>query len=252
MKSISKICIVTVLASMGYFSTLRAEEGSPSFAAVEIYACNFRKGKDMDDLARVTKKWNAWLDTSEGPAYMAYNLTPLYYSSEIEFDIAWLGVWADGVSMAAGTSHWLSKGGNLHADFGKVIKCDTHQNLAALTIKAENATGGDGPVEFSNCTVKKGSTVAEAIAAIHEWSGYETENGSDAARYVLFPAYGESSKAKYDFKYVEAYPSYESFGLAYDRFGTGGGYKAHRKIIKRVMSCDNARVYDSKAVRLPK
>jgi hypothetical protein len=252
MKSISKVFIAFVLTILGSFGIVTAGEEPVSYAAVEIYACNFQKGKGMDDLARVTKKWNAWMDSSNGPDYTAYNLFPLYHSAELGFDVAWLGVWADGVSMAAGTKHWLTQGGSLHDDFGKVIECDAHQNFAALTVKPEDGPSSDGPVEFSNCTVKKGSTVAEAVAAISEWSSYETEKGSDAATYILFPAYGESSKAKYDFKHIQAYPSYESFGLAYDRYGTGGGYRAHRKIVERVMSCDSARVYDSKAVRVPK
>jgi hypothetical protein len=191
------------------------------------------------------------MDASNGPAYTAYNLMPLFHSHEVGFDVAWLGVWADGVTMGAGIKHWLSEDGGLHAEFGKVIDCDAHQNFAALTIKPEK-TPSDGPVEFSNCTTRKGISVAEAIAAVHEWSAHETENGSDAARWILFPAYGETSEAKYDFKYVEAYPSYESFGQAYDRFGTGGGYMEHRKIIARVMTCDSARGYDSRNVRMPK
>ena len=252
MKITSKICFVTMLTTAISIGNVTAEEKSPSYAPVEIVACNFLEGKGMDDLARVTKKWNTWMDSSNAPEYSVYNLVPLYHSAEVEFDVAWLGVWPDGATMGAGIKHMRNGDAGLHAEFGKVIECDAHQNFAVLTVKAEKTPGSDGPVEFSNCSVRKDASVVEAVAAIHEWSSLETENGSDAARYILFPAYGESSKAKYDFKYVEAYPSYESFGLAYDRFGTGGGYKKHRKILGHVISCDNPRVYDSKTVRLPR
>ena len=221
----------------------------PSFLPLEIYTCNYQKGKDMDDLAKVATKWNAWMDKSEGPAYSAYTLVPLYHSEEISFDVAWLGAWPDGETMGAGIEHWLSKGKGMQAEFSRVIKCGTTSNFATLTITPPKESGNIDLAEFSNCKVKEGRTVKEAVGAIRKWVKYRAESGADIARWLFFPAYGESSDADYDFKKVIGYPSYESFGRAYDQFSTGGGYRKYREIFERVMSCDNPRLYDVTTVR---
>ena len=152
--------------------------------------------------------------------------------------------------MGAGNTHWLTKGGALRKEFRKVIDCTGHANFAAITIQPEKDPNNSGPVQFMNCSVKDGRSNMEAVAAIKKWNEYRVEGGSDAGRWVLFPAYGESSKADYDFKFVTAFPSYESFGDNYDFFGNGGGYRKYRKIIESKMSCDSPRVYETKPVRL--
>lgn len=251
MKYLNEICFIALLTAVTGIGSAIAEEAMtpPSFSPVEIYACNFLKGKDMDDLAKVTAKWNTWMDKSNGPTYSAYTLVPLYHSEEISFDVAWLGLWPDGVTMGAGIKHWLSEGKDMDAEFGKVVDCEFAANYAVLIITPPKDPGGTDSAEFSNCKVKEGRTIQEAVGAVREWAKYRAETGSDAARWLFFPAYGETSAADYDFKWVTGYPSYESFGRAYDQFGTGGGYRKYSEIFERVMTCDSARLYDVTPVR---
>ncbi len=252
MKILSKICFMAVLTALIVIGNAIAEEkmAPPSFSPLEIYACNFVKGKDMDDLAKVTAKWNAWMDKSNAPAYSAHTLVPLYHSEEIGFDVAWLGSWEDGVTMGAGIKHWLSEGKSMQAEFDRVVDCTTTSNFAVFTITPPKEPGSIDSAEFSNCKVKKGRTVKEAVGAMREWVKYREEAGTDAARWLFFPAYGETSDADYTFKWVTGYPSYEAFGRAYDQFGTGGGYRKFSEIFDRVMTCDTARFYDVTAVRV--
>jgi hypothetical protein len=252
MKCLNNMFVIAMLTFVAGVGNAIAEESMapPSFYPLEIYTCNFHKGKNMDDLARVSKKWNAWMDKSDGPAYSAYNLVPLFYSEEISFDVAWLGVWPDGVTMGAGIKHWLSKGKGMQAEFSKVVSCNTTSNFATLTITPPKESESIASAEFSNCKVKEGRTVKEAVGAIREWVKYREDSGSDVARWLFFPAYGESSDADYDFKWVTGFPSYDSFGRAYDQFGTGGGYRKYNEIFGRVMTCDTARFYDVTTVRV--
>ncbi len=32
----------------------------PAYGGVEVYACDFAEGKDIDDLMKVAKKWDKW------------------------------------------------------------------------------------------------------------------------------------------------------------------------------------------------
>lgn len=250
MSLINKLTFIAALVALLWGVGASADEHSPSFAPLEIYACNFRDGKDMDDLSRVITKWNAWMDSSNAPTYSAYTMTPIFYSQDITFDIAWVGAWPDGATMGASTAHWLTKGGDMRAQFEKVVDCDVHANFAVLTVKAPKDHVGAGPVEFTDCTVKEGSTLPEAMESIRQWVEYETQTGSDVANWILFPAYGEANDADYNFKWVAAHPSYESFGRAYDQFGTGGGWQKYGELFERVMTCNSPRVYDTRPVRV--
>jgi len=251
MKCISKILLASIGFALAGAASADSHEG-PSFRPLEIYACNFLDGKDADDLARVIARWNAWMDANDMPEYAAFVLTPIFHSAEITFDIAWVGLNPDGATMGAATELWLSKGGEMRAEFEKVVDCNVHTNFALLDIKAPAEEGdGAGPVSFTDCTAKEGREIDEAIDAIRGWTEHEAEHGIDAAHWVMFPAFGESSEADYDFKWVSAYPDYPAFGKYYDHFGTGGGWKVARDTYQRVMDCDSDRLYNGQRVRGP-
>lgn len=262
MKKISEIIVVTLFITLSGISIAAAEEN------VALKTCEFREGKDMDDFDRWSNKWNAWKDTGGRIQNRAYYMTPIYHSSEVTFDVGFMDMWGTGAQMAADTIDRLTNGSKLYDEFDKIVDCDTHQNFGALAIKGEKAAVSDGPVEFNSCTVNEEIPLPEAIAAIREWTDYKTKTGSDAARYLLFPIYGENSEDKYDFVYLKAYPSFESFGLAYDRFSpnrsgdgyalykkatdrfsTDAGYEVYQNTIGRVMSCHHTGVYRMKLIR---
>ena len=41
----------------------------PAYGGVEVYACDFAEGKDMDDLMKVAKKWDKWAKKNHSKAY---------------------------------------------------------------------------------------------------------------------------------------------------------------------------------------
>ena len=46
------------------------EEPAPQLVPVEMYACNYLKGKDRSDLDKVIARWNKWTDEHDPAPYM--------------------------------------------------------------------------------------------------------------------------------------------------------------------------------------
>ncbi len=239
-------CLMAVSAPVAFAQEDAEEPATPSINPIEIYACSFNEGQTMDDLMRVTADWNAWMDAEGQDDYWAVTLMPLYHSTEIDFDIAWVGGWPDGATMAAGTEFWITKGGEHQKAYERVVDCDEHVNFAVLDVQPYSFQ--TGPVEFSNCTVKEGKSFPDALAAVNQWVAYQGENGIVQGHFLLFPAFGESSDADYSFKWVTV-SSYETFGRAYDQFGTGGGWRKSQELFGEVLDCDSSRVYHGTPVR---
>lgn len=224
------------------------EAGGPSFSPLEIHACSFKDGKDSEDLDRVNARWNAWADKQGRDSYWAFMLRPMYHSSEIDFDFAWVGGWADGVSMGADLEYWLENGSDISEAYRNIIDCNITTMFAMMVLSPSPDPWRSGPVEFSNCTLKEGRTFEETTAAMAQWVAFEKEHGIDSGHFMLFPAYGENSEAEYDFKWVAEY-SYAQFGENFDFYGTGGGWRKARELLERLMDCDSARVYHAAPVR---
>ncbi|MBT8101052.1 MAG: hypothetical protein KJO82_14955 [Gammaproteobacteria bacterium] len=106
----------------------------PNFVPVETFTCKFKDGADHDDLNDVIEEWNTYMDDEGVDNYFAATVQP-HYVGEFAFDIGWLGAWADGNAMGAGTDNWLSTGGELNAKFLSVLDCQSHTNFASVNLK---------------------------------------------------------------------------------------------------------------------
>ena len=58
---------------------------------VEMYVCKYNEGQGPGDLEEVITKWSAWAYELGVADYAAWTLTPLYFGSDQEFDVIWLG-----------------------------------------------------------------------------------------------------------------------------------------------------------------
>jgi hypothetical protein len=224
------------------------EAAGPSVRPAEIYGCQFREGQGWSQLEHVAGRWNAWMDANDQDGYWAYLLRPLYRSQELAFDVLWAGGWANGASMAAGLESWLAEGGEVGAEFDRVVDCDTVINFAILDVVRPLEPQATGPAIFSNCTIAEGHEFTEALGAVNAWIAYEAEHGIQANNMMLFPAFGESSDSDYDFKWVTT-SDWTTFGLSYDQYGTGGGWQKSRELFEGLLDCDSSRLYQSIRVR---
>ncbi len=215
---------------------------------LEIYGCEFREGQGWAELRDVTAKWNAWMDEGGQNDYWAYLLAPHYRSQQLTFDVLWVGGWASGATMATSLEHWVTGGGELNAEFGRVVDCTAVVNFATLELATPNEPQDAGPVEFSDCVVAEGREFSEAFAAVQAWIAYQVEQGIEENHFMLFPAYGESSDSEYDFKWVSS-SSWATLGASYDQFGTGGGWRKANELFDGLLECDSSRLYQATRVR---
>ena len=62
----------------------------PVFGGVETFACDFVDGKGMDDLMKVTKKWDKWADKIHSVAYTGLVLSPSTMMRSMLIFIGWV------------------------------------------------------------------------------------------------------------------------------------------------------------------
>ena len=243
------VILAAVLASAGALAD--EHDDGMKFEPVEIYACNYRDGKDRDDLQPVIDDWNEWMDGNDDTGYFAMLMHPFFYGAgENVFDVAWLGSWPDGASMGAGLDAWVTEGGELGAGFDAVIDCPSHGNFASTMLKSP----GEGPppdtlvVTFSDCDVDDPSNWDALMEGTAAWTAHQDERGYGNGSWMLFPAYGGGNES-YDYKYVEGWDDFSELGKAYDLYGTGGDWAKHGELVGQYAHCDAARVYYTEVVR---
>jgi len=241
-----KKLIAAAAATMVFVSGVaiaQDEQEMPSFAPVETYTCNYNEGMGPADLDAATEKWNAWMDDEGQTNYFASTLVPAYYGSET-FDFGWLGFYATGSEMGAGTDHWLTEGGEHQANFAAVADCDTHTGFASTEVKTppDNDDEDDGSfvLTFTDCTITTDGD-EDILGAIGQWAAYATERGYKNGAWVMFPVYGGGG-AEYDFKMVNGYGDFSAVGTDWDLYAEGDYVKAG-ELNPGLYDCDDARVY---------
>jgi len=228
--------------------TVAQDQAGPSFSPIDIYACNYVKGKDRADLDKVVASWNEWMDSNQSSGYAAWVLTPDYNSSEYPFQVAWLGAWADPIAMGKMNDQWFNDGGEQATNFAKVLDCAVHSNFASLELKAGVSEQGENAVlSFADCTVGEASSNAAAVSAARDWVAFSTAQGSVSSQWLFFPAFG--GPANYDFKNIIAHPNHTEFGADYDRYVNQGGFQRSAEIIGDTFECGVARTFHSQRVR---
>jgi hypothetical protein len=223
------------------------EKASEPTVPVELYACTYNEGMGPADLDAATAKWNAWADERGVNDYSAWTLTKFYSGPEQEFDVIWLGVSPTAKALGAGQDDYLANGTEIEAGFAKVLTCDAHINFAAVEFKAppEREEPSDNIViSFSDCNIAEGKSFDDDVApAIRAWAEYRTETGSEAGRWVLFPAYGGGGE-EFDYKSVTAHQNHEEKGADWDSYAAGG-FKKAGELFRGVSNCDSSRVYNA-------
>ncbi len=252
-----KIPTAAVSAMMFLFvaggAAIAQEEESDglSFVPVEAFACNFNEGKGREDLRAVTDEWNAWMDAEGKTDYFAITLWP-NYRAERTFDVGWLGAWSDGNAMGAGGDLWLSAGREIGAKFDEVVSCDSHTQFASARLKAPAEPEDDSDnmfvLSFSNCSFEDDVTMEQYLAAQKEWNAYADEIGIVGGRWMMFPVWGESADADYDFKSVGSTGDYSALGSNWALYAEGH-YKKSNEIFDDLLDCDSPRIYTARVVR---
>jgi hypothetical protein len=252
-----KTMLVSAAVTLGVFglaaTTAQAAdtmETEMRFAPVELFACTFNDGQDMDDLMDVSKSFNKWLEKND-PGYTYWVLTPRYRETGSEMDFAWIGSWADGASMGGGYDSWVADDGGTGAEFAEVMDCD--YSLSSVT--EIHVPEGDWPeqsvVWFSRCEREDDVSLADAVGA-HRMAGKGMmEAGApEAASWVFLPGLGFGD-VDFDYYQVVSWPTYTGFGSAFDAFFNNGGWKAQTEAMTDTVECQSPNLYDSRLMHAP-
>ena len=236
----------TVLAIIVFASTSLAiadHHAAPSSAALEAFFCNFEKGKDMDDLLKVTAEWDKWIDTSESNPYSAYIMQPVISTgADFPYDYFWLGVGQNHQAMGESADEWMKNGGKIAAKFDAVAPCDTHILMTSQIIKPGNNNGKGGFAQISACELKDGASMESLMAADKKWVSWMTDNKMPGGLARWFGGVGEARDSTTDFYSVYLAESLGQRGKAQDMMMAGGS-AALSSIYGDLMTCDVPRVY---------
>ena len=252
MNTTTKIILGTGLIALLWSGVALAQDAAeaPNFQPVEMYTCNYNKGKGARDLDRAVAKFNEWSDANDPTGYTAWTLTPQYFNADITFDVAWLGAWNDHAAMGSNTDTFVSKGAEVQAGFDRALTCDSHTGAQAVEVQPPQnaAPPATGIVMFSSCTLAEGVGPADAFAAHVAWAKYLDGKGSKVATWNFYPGLGTGTM-DFDYFVVNAYGNYTDLAATTEILTNGGGWMEAAKIFAGVVSCNGPRVYDSQLRR---
>lgn len=248
-KFLVTISAASLLMIIGMGSSVAQDDGM-LVIPVELFACSYNDRKDSDDLDDVVDKWNAHLDKNGTDSYAAWTLTPDYYGPDQEFDVIWMGAAENAIAMGEGHDAWLADNDGIADEFAEVLTCNSHSNFASINHKAlpDGSTPGNTVLTFSDCSYKEGATFAAVGAAMAKWSQYLTDAGSTAGIFHWYPVWGGGGE-KFTFKWLEAFANHAELGADYERYGNGRGFETRGNLLRHLLSCDSARVYNARSRR---
>ncbi len=251
-KILTTIAALAALPMLGSTTALAQEDTPPRFVPVEVFGCNYLKGKSYKDLQRVIDKWNKWMDENGTAAYTAWTLVPHYYANNDDYamDVGWIGAWADGAAMGDGEQQTVfGNGAAMNAEFFKVLECPMHSSHASTNVKAPmDWPTATSVTVFSDCTLAEGKTGLDGLAMEKEWGAHLAATGSKAGSWVWYPGWGLGD-IEYDYKRVVGHADYHSVGADFESFTNGQGYVKGAEIFAGNVSCNSPRVYNTRLVR---
>lgn len=240
---LSGVVSTTVLS----LDAAQAQQGPPPPAPVEIYACDFVDGKDMDDLRAVNAELNSWAD-GEGIDMFSSMATPVFHSPDDAYDVYFLDAWSDGAALGAGYSRYYSQSGaRIEAAYGAVVECESHAYYSGIMVVPPAEGRNGGPLQFQDCTLLENRSLGDAIEAITAFSGGAGPKLGGFA--VLLPFVGQPRDITYDFKLVAIFDSFQTMGNAFDAMFKGGGGQQANSTVGSTMTCDTPRMYNQVVIR---
>jgi len=235
-----------LLLAMGWAPWLLAVEKTQS-RPVDFRACNFREGKTMQDLDKVSEKFRQYANKDD-VGYAAWTLTP-DLNSAAGFDVAWLGAWPDGVAYGVSMERWKAPGNEVAAQFNEVVDCSARHEMAmSMPVNAPESTPEDGVLLFYQCTLHGGKTLGEAYAAHLELGQANKAKGSLASSWMFTPVAG-AGKIDFDYYQVVGFSRYSDMGDTMEMFVNRGGIENRDRFLADISSCRTPNVYTALSVR---
>jgi len=219
-----------------------AQDGPPQFAPLELWACNYRDGKDQSDFQPVLDDLAEFAGDTRSAIRI---LAPYLTGPQQAMDFIYIETWADGSTMGRDVGNYLENGSAIDEAWEDTVECSASSLYGRLSINQPSA-GPDGNDNFvltvSDCKVAHGRSSGQAIGAFQRFSEYRVANGSDVIELLWFPVYGGGG-AEYNFKQVHVYNDYQHLGDSFQWFVDNQAYLVNQEMTDGLVSCDAARVY---------
>ena len=219
-----------------------AQDGPPQFAPVELWACNYRDGKDQGDLQPVLDDLVRLAGDTPTATRM---LTPYLRGPQQAMDFIYIAVWPDGSTMGRDVANYMENGSAADQAWEDTVECNASSLYGRLSINQPSAEPDDGDnfvLTVSDCKVAHGRSTGQAIGAIQRFNEYRVANGADITELLWFPVYGGGG-AEYDFKQVHVFNDYQHLGDTFQWFSDNQAYLVNQDMTDGLVSCDEARVY---------
>ncbi len=247
MKLLTRTAGMALACSLLFANTSMAQvsaDGMGKILPVHLYVCSYQNGQDAGDLEKVIERWTRYMDDNGTDDYAAWTLTPYHYGGDQDFDVIWMGAYADGNALGAGTDNWLATGGDLRDAFYEVVDCGIHIGLASAMYKAPpgDGTPTNGIITMMDCELNEGHRYRDVRQAEVKWAEHLNGVGSTAGIFHWFPNFGGGDQ-DFDYKVVNVYSSYTELGKDLERRMNGGDFGVSRDIFRDIDECDDARVY---------
>ncbi len=247
MKQLLATVIALNAVLVGWALSAPAAAQTAKALPVEFRACNFRDGKSMKDLDKVSEKFRQYANKHDSD-YAAWTLTPQYHTG-LAFDLGWLGAWPNGEAFGLSMERWNTTGRKIQAEFNEVVDCSSRHELAlSLPINAPDGAPADAVLLFSQCMLDEGKTLEEAYAAHLELGAAMKSMGSLGLSWMFQPALG-AGNIDYDYYHVVGFYRYSDMGSTMELYANGGGRQQFRKHLGGVSSCRTPVVFDAVSVR---
>jgi len=212
--------------------------------------CNFRPGKNMEDLYKVTKNWETWASEAYDMPYSAWLLTPVMFDARMDtHDVYWLGSSDSRVNLGKAMDQWGSasafepKVKKIREAFERVIDCDSGAEFRARTISfPENTNMGYGVAAFTTCKVNDGVGAQDVQNATLEYNKFRESTGNDSAHFRWYGGYGAPSRLEMSFVDVFVNKSWEHRAQNIEKMASNKAGDIRRELFSPIMQCERLSV----------
>jgi hypothetical protein len=244
--ALSIITLISIVVS----GVVIAAETRP---VVESYACDFKSGKDIDDLNSAVKYWQGQVDkigSTDLDGYFAVTAMPLMGRAEADF--YWFGVNPNLNQMVRAQTAYTNSTEGQSADkrFIAMSRCKMNAYFLEPIYSGYEAEADDddGVLEIFGCTLKEGQDMSDVQEAEETWQKQAAGMGFKVAVYRWD---NFKTISQYDLVYLEVNDDLESFGANTTTWLTTDSARSADAAFASVMTCDSA-VLSSHIIHRPK
>ena len=233
-----------------HFSVADNHSG-PKYGALDMYACSFDKGKDMEDLKSLYGDYGEWAEENSAPDSLSYTLTPFIADlGNYDFDFVWMDRYGSYEDLGKGIKLWAENSGKFGDKMSKVITCDSQWMMTGFAVSPIKEAGDDSAaLMLISCAFSDGQGWSDLAAADQKWISHLNSEGIEieGGLYRWIPGAGWPDDNESDYVNVYVADDIVAYGRTIDKMwgGLGGIYN---KIYGEIAQCDNPGIWGASAI----